>query len=218
VHFLFVDDGSRDGTPGVLRELAQRDPARLAVLALPANRGKAEAVRAGMGEAFARGHHYAGYWDADLATPLAEIARFVAALEADPRRDVVFGARVQLLGRTIERSAARHYLGRVFATFASHALGLPIYDTQCGAKLFRATPGNAALFAEPFATGWCFDVELVARLIRQRRGTALAPPEAALFELPLESWRDVPGSKVRPRDFALALVELARIRRRYLRS
>jgi len=218
LHFLFVDDGSRDATPGVLRELAARAPDRLAVLALPANRGKAEAVRAGLREAFARGHDYVGWWDADLATPLAEIPRFVAALEAAPEREMVLGARIQMLGRAIERSAARHYAGRVFATAASQVLGLPVYDTQCGAKLLRSTPALAALFEEPFTSGWIFDVELLARLVRQRRAGGGRAPADAVLELPLLAWRDVPGSKVRPWDFVRALFGLARIRLRYLRA
>jgi glycosyltransferase involved in cell wall biosynthesis len=215
LHFLFVDDGSRDGTLALLRELAARAPERLAVLALPGNRGKAEAVRAGLLEAFARGHDYVGWWDADLATPLDEIARFVAALETAPEREIVFGARVRMLGRAIERSAQRHALGRVFAAAASQALGLPVYDTQCGAKLLRATPALAALFAEPFASGWVFDVELLARLIRARRREG-RPAADAVLELPVLAWQDVPGSKVGPADFVRGLVELLRIRRRYL--
>jgi dolichyl-phosphate beta-glucosyltransferase len=215
LHFLFVDDGSHDATLALLRALAARGPERLGVLALPANRGKAAAVRAGLLEAFARGHDYVGWWDADLATPLAEIPRFVAALEAAPDREIVFGARVQMLGRTIERSALRHYAGRVVATAASRTLGLAVYDTQCGAKLLRSTPALAALFEEPFASGWIFDVELLARLVRQRRDAGGPPAEDAVLELPLHAWRDVPGSRVRPWDFARALVELARIRRRY---
>jgi glycosyltransferase involved in cell wall biosynthesis len=216
LHFLFVDDGSRDATPSVLRELAAHEPGRLAVLALPENRGKAEAVRAGLREAFSRGHDYVGWWDADLATPLEEIGRFVAALEAAPEREIVFGARIQMLGCEIERSAARHYLGRVFATAASYVLGLPVYDTQCGAKLLRGTPALAALFEEPFTSRWVFEVELLARLIRARRRAGGRPAAESVLELPLLVWRDVPGSKVRPSDFVRGLAALLRIRRRYL--
>jgi len=179
-------------------------------------RGKAEAVRAGLREAFARGHDYVGWWDADLATPLAEIARFVAALEAAPEREIVLGARIRMLGREIERSALRHAAGRVFAAAAAQALGLPVYDTQCGAKLLRGTPALAALFEEPFASGWVFDVELLARLIRERRRQGGRPAAEALLEVPLLAWHDVPGSKVRPSDFVRGLLELLRIRRRYL--
>lgn len=217
VEFLFVNDGSRDDTLRVLQELESRDAARFHVLDQQPNRGKAEAVRRGMLEALARGPGYVGYWDADLATPLDEIPRFVEVLEERPERLAVFGSRVQLLGRSIRRSAVRHYLGRVFATLASNLLELAVYDTQCGAKLFRATPETEALFHEPFRTSWIFDVEVLARLIRSRRAGSLPPVSEAIFELPLRRWHDVAGSKVSLLRFWQPLVELARIRRHYLR-
>ena len=112
----------------------------------------------------------------------------------------------------------RHYLGRVFATAASAALRLPVYDTQCGAKMFRATPETRRLFETPFCTNWIFDVELLARFIRLRKGAGLEPPEKCVYELPLHAWRDVAGSKVRPRDFLKSFFELLRVYWTYLRG
>ena len=165
--------------------------------------------------AIERGAGYAGYLDADLATPLSEIANLVRVLDEDPSCEVVFGARVQLLGRRIVRSRRRHYLGRVFATVASETLGLPVYDTQCGAKLLRATPRTRALFESAFHAGWTFDVELLARWLRDRRAEGVPEPERGLVEVPLQVWRHVPGSKVRATDLPRALLELWWIRREY---
>lgn len=209
---LFVDDGSTDATRALLTGIAARQP-RAHVLAFDENRGKAEAVRRGLLEGLARGADVVGYLDADLATPASELLRLRAAIE-DDRADVVIAARVALLGRDIQRNRARHYLGRVFATAASLLLGLRIYDTQCGAKLFRRTPLLARALAEPFHSRWIFDVELLGRLVPD--GVA-----DRVLEVPVERWHDIKGSKVRPSDFARAAfdmtrvgVELARWRRR----
>ena len=215
--FLFVDDGSTDGTLQVLQKLHSDDPQRFAWHDLPANMGKAEAVRRGLLRAFEAGPDYVGYWDADLATPLEAIPLFCELMDARPDIEMVFGARVRLLGRAIARKATRHYLGRVFATAASLALGMAIYDTQCGAKLLRTSPAIQALFQRPFATKWLFDVEIVARLIQARRGTTLPPAEAVIYEFPLLEWRDVAGSKVKAVDFVKSFFGLALIYWKYLR-
>jgi dolichyl-phosphate beta-glucosyltransferase len=211
VRFLFVDDGSTDRTRQVLEGLRHESPQHFAICSLAKNKGKAEAVRQGVLRAFAASPAYVGYWDADLATPLDTLVAFWELLDTRPDLEMVFGARVQLLGHVIERRALRHYLGRVFATAASLTLGLRIYDTQCGAKLFRTSPAMQALFQHPFTTRWLIDVELLARLIQARRGTTLPPAEAVIYEFPLPEWHDVAGSKVKARDFVKGLCGLARI-------
>lgn len=209
---VFVDDGSRDPTREVLDALCARLPAQLTALGLSENRGKAEAVRAGMLRAFEQGASHIGYWDADLATPLDEIPRFAEVLATRPDCWLVMGSRVSLLGRDIQRKPSRHYLGRLFATASAAGLGLAVYDTQCGAKLLRNTPEVRAIFALPFESRWIFDVEILARLIRQ-----VGAGEAAtrIYEMPLMRWFDIAGSKVKPTDFLRATLELASIVRRY---
>jgi dolichyl-phosphate beta-glucosyltransferase len=206
---LMVDDGSRDETGARLQQLAARAPGRVEVLSLSPNRGKAEAVRQGLLRALGQGPEVVGYVDADLSTPVAEVLRLLDIIDRSGA-EVVIGARISLLGSDIRRSAARHYLGRIFATAASLLLQTRVYDTQCGAKLFRRTPALAAALAEPFLSRWSFDVELLGRLLV---GTAAVPPvdQQRFVEVPLRAWRDVPGSKLRPGAMAGALGELARI-------
>ena len=213
--FLFVDDGSTDATPTRLDALQKKSAGRAQVLRLPENRGKAEAIRAGFAEAFHLGAGWIGYWDADLATPLAAILDLARHAKTCTAR-AVFGSRVKLLGRKIRRRPLRHYLGRCFATVVSVLLGIDVYDTQCGAKLFANDEIVRQAFVRPFTTRWIFDVELLARLlVSARRMEPGRPPGARMVEVPLEAWDDVAGSKLKTTDFLKAFVDLLRIARQY---
>ena len=215
IRFLLVNDGSKDNTIDVLRRATAGREDQVGVIDQPRNGGKGEAVRSGILAAIQQqGCLYAGFWDADMATPLNLIPELMGILAAQPRVAMVFGARVKLLGRHVERRAIRHYLGRIFATVVSVTLRLPIYDTQCGAKIFRVSETTAELFAEPFCSRWVFDVEIIARFIRQR-GYDIASVEKSIYEFPLPEWRDVAGSRVKPQDFFRAFFDVLQIYRRY---
>ena len=203
--YVFVNDGSRDKTQAVLEELAARSEGRAQVLELPQNMGKAEAVRHGVLKSLEYEPWCVGYWDADLATPLELIPDMRAVLTEKPEVEVVLGSRVRLLGKAVERKMWRHYLGRVFASLVSLALKIPVYDTQCGAKLIRVTENTARVFEEPFMTTWLFDVEMLGRY------QTLVDPLRAFYEHPLAAWKEIPGSKVRPADFVKAIGQLSRL-------
>lgn len=210
VRLLFVDDGSTDGTRVLLDTLRhEAAPSRVEVLALAANGGKAEAVRAGLLHALRSGSATVAFADADLSAPLEELRGLQEELDHHPEAWAALGSRVKLLGRHVERSAARHYLGRVFATAASMALDLPVYDTQCGLKLFRDTPALRDALDRPFLSRWIFDVELIARLAAHA-GTDVS---ARLREVPLEHWEERGSSRISVGAFLRAPIELWRIRR-----
>lgn len=212
---LFVDDGSTDSTTSVLEQVRSGHEDCAEILKSNKNKGKAESVRLGINHALGSSHpEIVGYWDADLATPLESVSRFLAVLDSRPDIEMVFGSRVKLLGRRVERRAARHYLGRVFATVVSQMLRLPIYDTQCGAKLFRVTPKTRDVFAAPYLSKWVFDVEIIARYLKLY-GNDANRLEQIIYEYPLETWIDIPGSKVGAKDFVTAFQDLVRIKRRY---
>lgn len=214
---LFVNDGSRDETLELLEHLHAANPRRFSFLHLARNGGKAEAVRQGVLLAIRSGTDYVGFWDADLATPLADIETFRSILDEKPHIDVVVGTRMRLLGHAIERRMVRRLLGRLFANVASLALGVRIFDTQCGAKLFRVTPQFVELVQHPFLARWIFDVEILARLKLARRAARLPHVRETIYEVPLDRWRDVAGSSVRSGDFVKAFFEMARIYWTYLR-
>ncbi|HYS07538.1 MAG TPA: glycosyltransferase [Myxococcales bacterium] len=208
---LFVNDGSTDDTREVLAALCAELGPNALRLDLPRNQGKAEAVRQGMLAGLRLGAPIVGFLDADLATPAEEMIRLVDTLRAS-RVQAAFASRVALLGTRIERHAFRHYLGRVFATAASLILDLRVYDTQCGAKAFRATDLLMTALAEPFHARWAFDVELIGRLLAGAPGTP-GLTAADLLEMPLQTWTDVPDSKLRFAQFHRLGIELIRIRR-----
>jgi glycosyltransferase involved in cell wall biosynthesis len=206
VTIRFVDDGSSDGTADLLTSFA-RDHDAIEVQRLPRNLGKAEAVRAGLNAALSEGAQIVAYYDADLAAPPAELLRCIDHLQRDAAVDVVIASRVALLGRRIERRRARHYQGRVFASLASIALRMPIYDTQCGLKVFRATPALTESLCAPFRSKWVFDVELLNRLVCASEPT----PIERIVEVPLMAWHDVGDSRLTTRAKLGALVDLARV-------
>jgi hypothetical protein len=80
------------------------------------------------------------------------------------------------------------------------------------------SPAVRVLFEKPFLSDWAFDVELLARMIANREAFGGAAVRDLVYELPLRTWQDVLGTKVKPRDVPRALLDLWRIRRRYLLS
>ena len=188
--FLFVDDGSTDDTCTLLQHLACNGNA--AVLTLQENSGKAEAVRQGLLQAFALypEAELLGFWDADLAAPLEESEHFRSFLRKDTL--MLMGCRHQRLGCNIQRRFLRHYLGRIFATAVSIHLHLPVYDTQCGAKIM-----NRALipeiFGRKFVTKWFFDVEILRRCIAKYGRDEV---KNRVTEVTLGTWIDTGKSKI----------------------
>ena len=215
VTICFVNDGSSDGTRAAIDGIRRRAAKAVLALNLPTNRGKAEAVRQGILYAASLNRFtLIGYWDADMSTPLSEMTGMLRVFDADPFCTLTMGARIRRLGSSIQRSPVRHVVGRVFATIASMLLNLPVYDSQCGAKILRSDVVEV-LFREPFLTKWVFDVEILARLRNWIGRDALL---AAVTEVPLKEWTEVGGSKLRFRSLTKVPLELLRIARHYNRK
>jgi len=206
--FCFVNDGSSDGTMKALEGMEESFPMRTMVLDLGENRGKGEAVRAGVRHVSEiASSEYIGFWDADLATPLEEIGYFLEILDSDDGFIVASGSRISRMGAFIQRTPLRNLEGKLFSSLSSGVLGLKFRDTQCGAKLFDASIASA-VFARPFISRWCFDVELFAR-IRDLLGPSLVG--SRVCEVPLRRWTEIGGSKVTLKGSVGMIIDLGRI-------
>lgn len=212
VSFLFVNDGSTDKTLALL-EYLKSESDFCHYLNLTQNLGKANAIRQGVlyiQEKFPQ-FLYVGYLDADLATPLDQL-EFLMTIIRENNFEMVIGSRVNLLGRTIQRRPMRHYLGRIFSTVVSIILDLSIYDTQCGAKIFKNTQKLWKVFEKPFISRWIFDVEIIQRYKKLYPEFCNKSKNSFIFEFPLYKWIDIKGSKLRPWDFIQAIYELLLIK------
>jgi dolichyl-phosphate beta-glucosyltransferase len=191
--FLFVNDGSTDDTGEVLARMCRESPGAMASLDLPSNRGKAEAVRVGLLEAMASEVAYVGFLDADLATPLDELDRFVHELDHAPEIEIVLGSRMDLAGHEIRRPWHRLVLGIIFSALTRTMLRFPVHDTQCGAKMFRVTDRIRSVFQQPFRSNWIFDLEILSRYASLAGKDHL---RTGVYEMPLNRWKEVAGSKL----------------------
>jgi len=200
---LVVDDGSVDATSAMARAVAAAD-GRVRLIRLPTNRGKGYAVRTGVLSAAGDRVLFA---DADAATPIGELARLSAAMDAGA--DVAIGSRERLPANLRVRTTPwRRFAGRTFHQIVRYAGVRGIVDTQCGFKLFRSAVARD-LFGRMRTDGFAFDVELL--LLAQASGYRIA-------EVPV-NWTHQPGSKVRVvRDGLKMAADVVRLRMRLAAS
>lgn len=214
VCFLFINDGSKDNTAQILLEL-ENEFSNVKLLDKQYNSGKADSINVAFNYCFETyNSKYIGYFDADLATPLYEINRFLEIFNKYPQLQLVVGSRTRRMGARIVRNWKRHIIGRIFATFASSTLLLPFYDTQCGAKIFK-TEQAKQIFNEKFISKWLFDVELIARLSLKLKYPQILN---CIYEHPLENWYEKGESKIKFTDFIKLPIDLLKIYRKYHNS
>ncbi|MEZ0007794.1 dolichyl-phosphate beta-glucosyltransferase [Flavobacterium sp. 28YEA47A] len=204
IDFLLINDGSSDDTLDVLNRLSEKLE-NCTVYSLSQNSGKAEAIRQGILNS-EKEYEYIGYLDADFSTPVSEMIKLLNYAKKNRHLNIILGSRVKLLGNQVVRSQARHYFGRIFATIISKViLRVPVYDTQCGAKIIKADIAKK-LFEKPFLTRWIFDVEMLLRY-------KITYPDflIAVKEFPLETWIEKGNTSIKLKEFLVFPFQILKI-------
>ena len=207
MEMYLVNDGSTDSTLSLLQDLQTRCtcPNRIKIIDLGINQGKAEAVRQGMLHALkVKSYELYGFLDADLSTSFEDFFNLVNYITENFSKKYVWGARIPRRGTNIVRKRYRHLLGRIISFYTRFLLVIPVYDTQCGAKVF-CEDWVEQIFSAPFKSRWLFDIEIFLRLQN------LFSREELLiytYEYPLKAWNHVAGSKVMSISSLRVLVDL----------
>lgn len=205
-----VDDGSgaeeQAALTALLATYPQTNPWMPPPILLPHNQGKGAAIKAAWTTGSA--HRHLAFADADGAVGAGEVRRLFDWVHAQPTPSIVFASRIKMLGRHVERSHARHLVGRVFASLVGMSICPRIYDSQCGFKILPASSW-AAIAGKVREDGFAFDVELLAVLL---------PGPVPIVEIPVD-WYDQAGSRVRVvRDSIRMALAIRRIRHRHPRA
>lgn len=161
---IVVNDGSRDGTARVARELGVQ------LIDLQPNRGKGGAVKAGMLAAKGR---YVLFTDADQSTPIQEVEKLLAKLEAG--YDMAIGSRA-VAGAEVEQSQVwyRALAGKLFGVGTRVFCVRGIADTQCGFKCMTREVAQK-VFPQVTSNTAIFDIEMLVVATRERYRIAEIP-------------------------------------------
>ncbi len=211
-HLCFVNDGSKDQTLKVLKQMKNNAPYDISVVDVKKNVGKASAVRAGVRYLYNREDiARIGFIDADLSTDFKDFKDLVRTLKSNQNLSLVFGSR-NSGGDGIKRDFFRGLLSNVIKAMILFIIGLPIRDTQCGAKVFTKTI-VPVIYGESFVSRWLFDVEIFLRL---KRYLGKDNVMTQISEQPLMRWVHVEDSKLGLNDAVQIPARLVQIWSHYV--
>lgn len=154
-----VTDGSTDGTPAGLREIAAADPG-LKLIELPVNAGKGAAVLHGLRAARAAAFTHALTMDSDGQHPAELIPAFMQASIEQPD--------TMVLGRPVFDASAPllRVRGRRISNWWTNleTLGAGIDDSLYGFRVYPVDDLIAVMRRQPWMRRFDFDTEAVVRL------------------------------------------------------
>jgi dolichol-phosphate mannosyltransferase len=162
VDVLIADDNSPDGTGAIADELAAADP-HVHVMHRAGKQGLGAAYLAGF--AWAGEHNYDAVveMDADGSHAPEQLARLLDSL-ADA--DLVIGSRWVRGGTVVNWPWHRWMISRAGNLYVRLALGMAIKDATAGYRAYRLPVLDKLDVATVASQGYCFQIDLAWRAVR----------------------------------------------------
>ncbi|MBU2592572.1 glycosyltransferase, partial [Patescibacteria group bacterium] len=193
---IFVNDGSTDNTLKVLK--STKLPYPIKIISYAKNKGKGYAVKKGLAQIKT---DYGLFFDADIATPINEIKKFVNYINAGV--PVIIGTRKNSHSTVVKpQPVYRQVLGKCFTYLSNIALNTWVTDFTCGFKAFSKTAAKQ-ISRRMAINRWGFDSEIM--FLSRKLGFKIQ--EVAVI------WADDPNSRVNlTKDIVRSFGELIQIR------
>lgn len=164
---MVVDDGSADGTADAARA------AGASVVPHAVNQGKGQAVRTGLAHLLRGDMTHVLLLDGDMQHLPQEAPRLIDAAHATGVDLVIGERRFDPAGMP----ASRYHANRIGSRALSSFVGVPVDDTQCGFRLFRADTLRTMRLS---ARGYDIETEMLIKL-RRLGGRVASVPVSTVY-------------------------------------
>lgn len=195
VDVLVIDDGSPDGTAGIVRRRAAGEP-RVRLRERPGKAGLSSAYLLGFRDGLEGGYDLVVEMDADLSHRPEQLPGILAA--ARTGAELAIGSRYVPGGGVSNWSRARLALSRAGNAYVRLLLGLPVRDATSGFRAYRRDLLRELVERPIRSDGYAFQVELAER--SWRLGATIAEVPITFAE------RAAGSSKMSNRIVAEALI------------
>jgi hypothetical protein len=200
---IVVDDGSVDGTPGLLSTFSAATETKFSFISIPENRGKGYAVKQGI---LASSGNIVLFADSGSCIPWSDVDKGISMVNSK-KTEICHASRYLPASKImVERTFPRRLISFLFRKTISTFAGTPSYltDTQCGLKIYDREAA-ITLYTECLTERFMFDVEIIFGAVAKGY---------RITEFPV-SWTPDPDSRLKIFPTLLStLREIREIRRR----
>ena len=158
-HILVIEDGSPDGTAGIVRGLQAEFPERLFMIERSGKLGLGTAYITGFRWAVGQGYDYIFEMDADFSHNPADMPRLYDACAKDGA-DLAIGSRycngISVINWPIGRVIMSYYA----SVYVRSVLGMKVYDTTAGFKCYSRKVLETIDLDKVKMKGYGFQIEM----------------------------------------------------------